>query len=178
MRRLGRVLCATAAIAAWIASTSTAEAQAANARSRPIADADSVVTRMIMAAILSALSEEVVRAIHDTSRVAAWELEISGTDSAAWRSFRTEVLRIVRGRGPVEADSRVSVVSLTTVTIRADSLIARFTVGGKFRCGPVWLGSHTLYELRAARPDGWWRAPTTVAIGFGDSGPCQRERAV
>lgn len=140
-----------------------------SAQVRPVADTTAV--RPVSVGVVRELDPSLARVLFDrTPR--PWRIVVPDTTSPAWRALEAGLYELLRARRTRPGDDTESFLRIDPPAVRGDTLVAYFTIGGRFRCGDTWQGSYTGYEVKAVRYGGSWDAPRTEAVLFGDSVPC------
>ncbi|MBP6571541.1 MAG: hypothetical protein KA226_09000 [Gemmatimonadales bacterium] len=131
--------------------------------------ADSAVVRTVMEGVYGQLAGRLASETRDsTSR--AWEFEVPSEDSVLYEVHRRNLMRIVHGRAPTEADVSIASVGIDPIAIRGDTIDVRFSIGAAARCasGVLTAGPTTWYRLVAVRRGSVWGPPTVTAEAVGD----------
>lgn len=128
---------------------------------------------VIMKAVFGSLTHQFARAGRDTtSRVVTISFP---TDSVEiWQPYRAFLIHALRGRDATETDTTRLHITVHSPTMRGDTLVVDFRIGGTWRCGSEWWGSSTTYQLNAVRLQYRWAPPYVAAYEFGDSGTCEK----
>jgi hypothetical protein len=133
---------------------------------------DSVASRMAVAAMLSHIGARVTHAAQDTA-LRPWRVDFPVVEGSLWSVYRENVLRAVRGRSLVAADSSMSALSLRELQMVGDTLVGRFYIASYRWCDGRWKGGGSGYAFRAIRDSlGRWGGTETRHEVDGDSVPC------
>lgn len=128
---------------------------------------------IIMKGVFGELAHQFARAGRDTTSRAV-VISVPPDSAAVWEPYRAFLLHALRGRDPVDSDSMILRIALGAPTMRRDTLVADFVIGGARRCGSEWPGSSTTYQINVKRRQHDWADPYVGAYLFSDSAACGR----
>jgi hypothetical protein len=123
-------------------------------------------------ALFEKLGSDLARAALDTTP-RPWDIRVP--TAASWQAIHRHLTQALRAREPSGQDTLVSYVRIDSVTVRGDTVHARFTLGVYWRCRiGRGGGTSTGYEVYAIRRMGYWQPPRTSEFEWGDSTPCRQ----
>ncbi len=111
--------------------------------------ADAATRHLLLSAIVSGLSPELIAGASDTVRH-PWII-FPRDSSGTWSRERQVLVRLLNARDREAADRGYQVLSLDSLTVRGDTVDARFAVTIYVRCARDWTARGTEYAVRADR---------------------------
>lgn len=135
---------------------------------------DTAVMRLVFTGVFERLAEDAAAAALDSTRQPAWQFSVPDSLARHWSALESHMLRVVGGRPRTNTDDSYSWLSITRVMMRADTLVAEYSIGSQWRCQSEWKGHAVAYELTAVRVGQYWSGPVTAVVGTSSSGACPR----
>lgn len=146
--------------------TSPAHAQRPSAASAGVAD--TAVVRLLSPGLIRGLDNSIARLLFDSTPT-PWSISIPDSTSSVWRDLSSSLFSLLRAREIAPTDTAHRYLDISPVVMKGDTLVARFSVGSRWRCPDgKWTGHSTGYELTAVRHGSSWEYPKTRPVLYGD----------
>lgn len=133
---------------------------------------DTVVTRVVLAAVYGRLAAALAAAPQAGAPRRPWLLELPpDTGAVDWSEVRASLTRALHLRAPEAADTLRSVLSIRDARVTRDGVTVEFFTGVEWRCGASWTGGGTDYRARVE----WARyiaVPESQPVAYYDSHRC------